>query len=237
LTRINQLTDVVGSFFRWLPVRCRLGLSLWEHPLQDGPDIEADPSHSLRANPVEWKETPQDGPDIEVAASYRIREHRVEWRQTFQDGPDIEADPSHGMRSQAVEWRNIDENELRSRLAQLENAIRACLQMAALAEHLGRDATTALAVERIPARNRSLVSPESNQQEAMHVPPLTEKQRQILSLLDGRALFGKELAKQLDCNIRSLLRDHINPLMDAGKIKNNKAVGGYYCPDSPPKWA
>jgi hypothetical protein len=140
LTRINQLTDVVGSLLRWLPGRCRGGLCWYEHPRQDSPDIEADPSHCLRANPVECKQAHQDGPDIDAAASYCLRAERVEWRRTHQDGPDIEADPSHWMRSEAVEWRNNDENELRSRLAQLENAISACLQMAALvADVLSRD--------------------------------------------------------------------------------------------------
>jgi hypothetical protein len=103
------------------------------------------------------------------------------------------------------------------------------------AERLRLNAVTVLAVERIAARNRSLISPESNEQEVMDVPPLTEKQRQIREMLKGRALSAKELAKQLDCDPSRLFRDHIKPLMRAGVIKNSRVVGGYYLLDSPPK--
>ncbi|HET6576313.1 MAG TPA: hypothetical protein VFG68_22110 [Fimbriiglobus sp.] len=64
--------------------------------------------------------------------------------------------------------------------------------------------------------------------------PLPRRQREVLEKLDGRALSLKDLAKELDCDPSRLRRDHLKPLMNAGHIKNDRAIGGYYRPDAPP---
>ncbi len=67
---------------------------------------------------------------------------------------------------------------------------------------------------------------------------LPEKQRAILSALSGRALSLKALAKELDgCDPSQLQRCHLKPLMDSGRLKNERKIGGYYRPDAPPSMA
>jgi hypothetical protein len=67
---------------------------------------------------------------------------------------------------------------------------------------------------------------------------LPEKQQEILSNLEGRAMTGKALAKKLKVeDLSQLQRTHIKPLLDSGRVKNDRKIGGYYRPDSPPRMA
>ena len=66
---------------------------------------------------------------------------------------------------------------------------------------------------------------------------LPEKQRKILDMLNGRALVGKELIKEI-CgrsvkDTSRFRRDHIKPLMESGRIQNDRLVGGYFRNTSP----
>lgn len=143
---------------------------------------------------------------------------------SHQDGPDIEADPEHWKHADAARWRKEDDQALAGILADLRHATEQCETMAALAA--GRDALN----ER-DAHTRARSSPESEQP----CTTFTETQRSILSLLDGRAMSGKELANEIGCDLSRLQRDHLKPLMTAGRVLNSKAVGGYYRPDKPPQ--
>lgn len=64
--------------------------------------------------------------------------------------------------------------------------------------------------------------------------PLHEIQREILSLLDGKSMTGKQLATKIDMGETQLSRDHLKPLKIAGLIANKRGIG-YYRPDRPPK--
>jgi hypothetical protein len=63
---------------------------------------------------------------------------------------------------------------------------------------------------------------------------LPELQRAILSSLDGRAMSLKVLAQKLEYDPSQLHRTHLKPLMDAGRVANDRKRGGYYRPDAPP---
>ena len=63
---------------------------------------------------------------------------------------------------------------------------------------------------------------------------LSERQREVLSILSGVALTLKELAKRLDCDPSRLHREHLKALMRFGRVENNRKIGGYYRPDTPP---
>jgi hypothetical protein len=67
------------------------------------------------------------------------------------------------------------------------------------------------------------------------VRPLDEKKRQILEKLKGRALALEALAKELDCDPSRLYRDHIKSLVGAGRVKNDRKIGGYFRLDAPPR--
>ena len=60
------------------------------------------------------------------------------------------------------------------------------------------------------------------------------KQRQIYSLLFGRAMTLKQLASALDCDWSRLQKDHLKEMMERGEIKNDSKEVGYYRPDAPP---
>jgi len=63
--------------------------------------------------------------------------------------------------------------------------------------------------------------------------PLSKIQIEILESLDKRALTRNQLALEID-RAESATSDHLRGLMETGLIKNNRKVGGYYRPDSPP---
>ena len=69
---------------------------------------------------------------------------------------------------------------------------------------------------------------------------LSQLQREILAELEGRALTADRLQTRLDVGSRDTLyggrdrRGGLNQLMDYGLIENDRKVGGYFRPDSPP---
>jgi hypothetical protein len=69
------------------------------------------------------------------------------------------------------------------------------------------------------------------------LPPFspTGFQERLLRALSGKALTADLLEKALLVDRKQLYRDGIKPLRDAGRIKNNRRLGGYYDPTAPPK--
>jgi hypothetical protein len=66
----------------------------------------------------------------------------------------------------------------------------------------------------------------------------TELQERVLGALNGKALTLDALAVSLEEDRSRLHRDAIKELMERGKVKNHRRVGGYYRPDAlPPKYA
>ena len=66
-------------------------------------------------------------------------------------------------------------------------------------------------------------------------PPMTRKQREAWAALSGRALTADALAAEIDCDRGTLITEHLKPLMQSGRLKNDRKVGGYYRPDKPPR--
>ncbi|VTR94101.1 unnamed protein product [Gemmata massiliana] len=66
----------------------------------------------------------------------------------------------------------------------------------------------------------------------------SERQREILKALDGRALTGAALAAELGLQDKSrLIRDEMSQLVAIGAVKNERRKGGYYRPDAAPATA
>jgi hypothetical protein len=63
----------------------------------------------------------------------------------------------------------------------------------------------------------------------------TRFQKRLLKELNGKALTADNLQARLNKDRKQLYRDGINPLRDEGLIENDRRLGGYYRPDSPPK--
>lgn len=64
---------------------------------------------------------------------------------------------------------------------------------------------------------------------------LTELQRRILACLERRAMTTDKLSAELGCDRRTMHKPGgINELRNRGQVRNNRQVGGYYRPDSPP---
>lgn len=66
-------------------------------------------------------------------------------------------------------------------------------------------------------------------------PPLPERWREILKELKHKAMSGAKLAKKFDVAPSSFHTNFLNPMMEAGLIKNDLKIGGYYRPDAPPQ--
>jgi len=69
---------------------------------------------------------------------------------------------------------------------------------------------------------------------------LTELQRDILRMIDGLALTASELEKELNVSRSSLYgrpdgSGGLKELTELGYVVNDRMVGGYYRPDSPPR--
>jgi biotin operon repressor len=82
------------------------------------------------------------------------------------------------------------------------------------------------------AGDTSAASAPSRQTDAPFIP--TELQRRILQKLDGKVLTLDALAQKLETDRSRVHRDGIKELKDRGFVKNNRRLGGYYRPDSPP---
>jgi hypothetical protein len=69
------------------------------------------------------------------------------------------------------------------------------------------------------------------------LPPFrpTGRQEQLLLAVRGKALKATRLEKVLHVDHKQLYRDVINPLMAAGRLKNDRRLGGYYDPMAPPE--
>ncbi|QJX01257.1 hypothetical protein [Frigoriglobus tundricola] len=63
----------------------------------------------------------------------------------------------------------------------------------------------------------------------------TPKQHHALQLLTGRAMCGKDLAKELRIDEAQLNRTVTTPLQVQGRVKNDRKLGGYFRPDAPPE--
>jgi hypothetical protein len=59
-------------------------------------------------------------------------------------------------------------------------------------------------------------------------------QKMILEELKGRALTADNLEVRLRTNRKRLYKDGLHFLLDAGLVANDRQIGGYYRPDSPP---
>jgi hypothetical protein len=62
----------------------------------------------------------------------------------------------------------------------------------------------------------------------------TPFQKRILDLLNGCALKASRLQRRLRIDRKALYRRGLNPLMAAGRVQNDRRIGGYYRPDAPP---
>jgi hypothetical protein len=62
----------------------------------------------------------------------------------------------------------------------------------------------------------------------------TQFQERLLRTLTLKALTADLLQTRLRADRKQLYRDGLRPLMASGLVKNNRRVGGYYRPDSPP---
>jgi hypothetical protein len=62
----------------------------------------------------------------------------------------------------------------------------------------------------------------------------TQLQERVLRALDGKALTLDSLHRALKTDRKRLHHYGLKPLMQAGCVKNNRRVGGYYRPDAPP---
>lgn len=82
---------------------------------------------------------------------------------------------------------------------------------------------------------RARMLAEANRATAIRALP--EKQREVLTALNGRALSLKALTELLGCDASRLHRDHLKPLMALGHVARDRKVGGYYRPDAPPTMA
>jgi hypothetical protein len=65
--------------------------------------------------------------------------------------------------------------------------------------------------------------------------PPTPFQDRVLSELNGKALTRRRLESVLKVDSKQLNRDGLKPLREAGRIKNDRNVGGYYRTDAPPE--
>jgi hypothetical protein len=62
----------------------------------------------------------------------------------------------------------------------------------------------------------------------------TAFQERILAALNKKAMKADALQSALWVDRKRLYREGLNPLMQAGLVRNNRRVGGYYRPDAPP---
>jgi hypothetical protein len=60
-------------------------------------------------------------------------------------------------------------------------------------------------------------------------------QRRVLDALNGKVMTADKLQSHLHCDRRNLYRDGLDPLKKAGLLLNDRRVGGYYRPDTPPQ--
>jgi hypothetical protein len=69
------------------------------------------------------------------------------------------------------------------------------------------------------------------------LPPFspTRLQERLLLAVRGKALKASRLEKVLHVDHSQLYRDGINPLKAAGRIENDRRLGGYYDPMAPPE--
>jgi hypothetical protein len=62
----------------------------------------------------------------------------------------------------------------------------------------------------------------------------TAFQERLLRAVKEKALTASNLERKLRVGRRQLYRDGINPLKRVGRLANNRRLGGYYDPTSPP---
>ena len=64
-------------------------------------------------------------------------------------------------------------------------------------------------------------------------PPLTDRQKEVWDALNGRALTGKELARELEASEDSI-RQFVVGIRGTKRSVPNRAGRGYFRPDAPP---